>query len=64
MIDFIKQHYEDISVAITALVTFSSIIVKLTPTTKDDTILAKIIKLLDMFSVVNPKGTKVVKDGD
>lgn len=46
-----------------AVVTAATIIVKLTPTTKDDTVLDKIIKVLDFFSVVNPNGTRTFKVG-
>lgn len=43
------------------LVTAASAIVKLTPTTKDDDIVAKVIKIVDALSVFNPKGSVVVK---
>lgn len=38
-----------------AFVTFASVVVKVTPTQKDDAILAKVIAFLDYFSVVTPK---------
>lgn len=44
-----------------AIVTASTVIVKLTPTTKDDDVLAKIVNVLDFFSVVNPNGTRTIK---
>lgn len=37
------------------VVAAASIIVKATPTTKDDAVLTKIVKVLDLFSVVNAK---------
>jgi hypothetical protein len=37
------------------LVAAATIVVARTPTQKDDAILAKIVKVLDYFSVVNPK---------
>jgi hypothetical protein len=46
---------DKIFTVIGALVTFATTIVAITPTTKDDAILAKIVKILDHFSVVNPK---------
>lgn len=69
MIDWIVQHYDEVFEAIGYLVTACTIMVKLTPTQKDDAILAKFVKILDVFSVVNPNGTRVVKkkeekDGD
>ena len=36
-----------------AVVVFASTIVKLTPTTKDDEILGKVINLLEKFSIFN-----------
>lgn len=64
VITFIQAHYDELCVAFTALVTMCSVIVKLTPTQRDDAVLAKVIKVLDYLSVVNPKGTQVVKDAD
>jgi hypothetical protein len=42
-----------------ALVTAATVIVKLTPSQTDDNILAKIVKVLDWLSVVNPNKPKV-----
>lgn len=61
MVDWIIQHYDEVFEAVGYLVTTCTIIVKLTPTQKDDAILAKFVKILDVFSVVNPNGTRVVK---
>ena len=61
MIDWIIRHYDEVFEAIGYLVTACTILVKLTPTQKDDAVLAKIVKILDVFSVVNPNGTRVVK---
>lgn len=57
-ITFVKDHWDDILAVIGGLVTIASVIVKLTPTTKDDTALAWVLKVLDQFSVVNPKITE------
>ena len=46
-----------------ALVTAATIIVKITPSQKDNAVLGKIITFLDFFSVVNPNGTRVFKTG-
>lgn len=54
-ITFVKDHWDDILAVIGGLVTVASVIVKLTPTTKDDTALAWVLKVLDQFSVVTPK---------
>ena len=58
MLDFIKEHYDELCVAFTALVTFCSVVVKLTPTQKDDAVLAKIVNVLKHFSIVKPKEDK------
>lgn len=45
-----------------AAVTLASLIVKLTPSTKDDAILAKVVKVLDCLSVVNTKANQAKID--
>ncbi len=61
MLEWLKENYDNICVVITALITFCSVVVKVTPTDKDDKILSKIISILDTFSIFNPKN-KEVKD--
>jgi hypothetical protein len=61
MLEWLKENYDNICVVITALITFCSVVVKITPTDKDDKILSKIISILDTFSIFNPKN-KEVKD--
>lgn len=60
--NWIEIHWDDILAIIGGIVSLASIIVKLTPSQKDDAILSKIISFFDNFSVFNPNGTKVVKD--
>lgn len=55
MIDYITNNAETILAWIGGIVSCASIIVKLTPTTKDDSVLEKIVNFLDYFSVVNTK---------
>lgn len=55
MFDIITANAETIFAWVGAIVSCASIIVKLTPTTKDDTVLEKVINFLDYFSVVNTK---------
>lgn len=55
--DWIMQHWKDILAIVGGIVTTASIIVKLTPTQKDDTILAKIIKILSALGLFNPDGS-------
>ncbi len=53
--DFIVNHYQDILAIIGAVVSLATLIVGITPTTKDDEILGKIVRFLDMFSVLPVK---------
>ena len=54
-IAWVTAHWTDILAAWGAVVAAATVIVKLTPTQRDDAILAKVIKIADWFSVVNPK---------
>lgn len=58
--EWIMTHWKDILAIIGAVVTAASLIVKITPTQKDDNILAKVIKVLAALSLYNPDG-KMVK---
>lgn len=55
MIDWILNHWVDLLAIYGAVVAISSTIIKLTPSTKDDDVWAKIIKILDHFSTVFTK---------
>lgn len=55
MLEIIAANAETILAWVGGIVSCASIIVKLTPTTKDDTVLEKVINFLDYFSVVNTK---------
>lgn len=57
--DWIMAHWKDILATIGAVVLAASAIVKLTPTQKDDTVLAKIIKVLAALGLFNPDGSMV-----
>lgn len=61
---WIKSNYSTILEIIGAVVTLATIIVKLTKTEKDDAILSKIIKVLSIFSLVNPDGSFIGKKED
>ena len=54
---WIQTNGKDILAAIGAVVTAASLIVKLTPTPKDDQVLAKIIKVLSALSLCNADGS-------
>lgn len=55
MLEYITNNAETILAWIGGIVSCASIIVKLTPTTKDDSVMEKVINFLDYFSVVNTK---------
>ena len=55
MINYIAAHYQDFFAILGAVVTVATLVVKLTPSQKDDAILAYVVKFLDYFSIVAPK---------
>ena len=58
ILNLITDHYNELLAIVGGIVSISTIIVKLTPTTKDDEILNKIINFLAKFSLVNTKRKK------
>ena len=46
-----------------AAVALASLIVKLTPSTKDDAVLAKVVKVFDLLSIFNTKINQAKIDG-
>ena len=61
MIKLITEHYDEILQIIGASVTLATLIVKLTPTSQDDVLLAKVIKVLSVLSLCNADGSFVGK---
>lgn len=59
--EWIKTNWTDILAVIGAVVTLATAVVKLTPTQKDDNILAKVIKVLSALSLCNADGSFVGK---
>lgn len=57
MIEWIQANGKDILAIIGGIVTVASIIVKLTPTPKDNKVLEFLIKVLSAFGVFNPDGS-------
>lgn len=53
--EWITAHYGEVCAALIALQTFATLVVKLTPTQKDDAILAKVIGALSFLSFLKPK---------
>ena len=63
MISWVVEHLLSILQWIGGIVSCSSIIVKLTPTTKDDGVVDNVIKVLDHFSIYNTKkDAAILKD--
>ena len=58
MINFIKENWSYICTGLFALIVVASAIVKMTPSTKDDGVVAKIISFLDHFSIAKTKRDK------
>ena len=56
MVEYIKTNWQDILAIIGGVVTIASVIVKLTPSQKDDSILGKVISVLVYFSLYNKDG--------
>lgn len=55
--EWLTTHWDEILAVFGAVVGLATAIVKLTPTQKDDTILAKVIKVLVALSLCNEDGT-------
>lgn len=53
--NWIMENWETLLAAYGGFVVFASAIVKVTPTQKDDAILAKLLAFLDYFSTVDKK---------
>lgn len=54
-ISFIQNHWDELLAIIGGIVSVASIIVKLTPTMKDDNVLNAIVNFLAKFSIINTK---------
>lgn len=55
--EWLINNWDTIIAAFGAFVAFASVVVKLTPTKKDEEILAKLIKILEPLSLFNRDGT-------
>lgn len=58
---WITEHYDEVLQIIGAVVALATLIVKLTPTQKDDTFLAKAVKILSALSLCNVDGSFILK---
>ena len=55
VISFVQVHWLDICTLITSIIGVASIIVKLTPTLKDDAVLTKVIAFIGKYIALNPQ---------
>lgn len=53
IIGWVKANWLEISAAYTALVTFGSIVVRLTPTLKDDNVFLGVVKFISKYIALN-----------
>jgi len=60
--EWIHANGKDILALIGAVVSVASLVVKLTPTPKDDRFLAKLIQVLSALSLCNADGSFIGKD--
>lgn len=58
IISWVIEHWTEILAAFGGMVLFGSIVVGITPTTKDDSVLRKVINFIDHVSVLQTKENK------
>ena len=61
VIQWCSENWQGVLAVLGGVVTVATAVVKLTPTPKDDAILAKIISVLAALSLVNPDGSVIGK---
>ena len=64
MFEWLQTNWDDVLAIIGGVVLVVSTVVKLTATDKDDTVWAKVLKVLSALSLVNPDGSVVGKKAD
>lgn len=62
--EWLQTHWDDVLTIIGGVVVVVSAVVKLTATDKDDTVWAKLLKVLSALSLVNPDGSVIGKKAD
>ena len=56
---WIVEHWDELATAAASIITIASVIVRLTPTTKDDLVLAEILGFLSFLQHKNVGGAKL-----
>lgn len=64
IIGWLKANWDSVLAIVGGVVSVATTIVKLTPTPKDDNALATLIRLLSVFSLVNPDGSFIGKKSE
>ena len=64
MFEWLQTNWDDVLAIIGGVVVVVSTVVKLTATDKDDTVWAKVLKVLSALSLYNPDGSAVGKKAD
>lgn len=62
-VETLKAGFETVMFWFGTIVAAASVIVKATPSQKDDAILAKVVKVLDLLSIFNTKANQAKIDG-
>lgn len=57
--EWLNEHWKDILSIITGVIGVATLVVKLTPTQKDDTVLSRVVKVLEALSLCNADGSFV-----
>ncbi|MBR3898801.1 MAG: hypothetical protein IKJ44_00835 [Elusimicrobiaceae bacterium] len=57
MVTWVSAHIKDVCAIITAVIGVATLVVKLTPTQKDDNVLARVVKVLEALSLCNADGS-------
>ena len=61
---WITEHWKDILAIIGAVVSLATLITAITPSQKDDAVLARIIKILSALGLLNPDKSFIGKKED
>jgi hypothetical protein len=60
MLDWLTNNWSDIAIVLSAVVTIASVIVKLTPTPKDDSWLAKVLRVVGWLALNKDKSAETI----
>lgn len=55
MIEWVVEHWKDLALIVTGIISAASVVVKLTPTPVDDAVLEKIVKICEVLALTPTK---------